>query len=376
MNPNKKFTRLSALIGLSLIALPAARAEWTLIEDFEDGAFPVGTEITNSQPEFDGEHRITEDLLDPNNKVDRIVADVSSGIRNKGNFLYMSFPLETAIQNGTVATFYHRILVEGPENEFDADGPFGFFDTAYGFVDVPFDGSWAYSDFEVQLGYSILNDLNWTIRNADETGQYAPWSPIWQNVNPLTDLNVWYEIWVVIDRTSDTSDVYIKGGQFTEQTLAVENARFRNGGSTSPFEYFVMISHNGNEDTQAGYRGIDPWYLDDLYIDYTGENLSTPSGGSAGLVLTPGEYSYDSLLSWTLGLTASTGQSQMLDYVYISQHPAAIYAYDLGWLLSPSGTAADGIYFYRYDTGNWIWTIESYGGFYWDYASSTWKSVF
>jgi hypothetical protein len=283
MKPKMKIRNLTPILSLGLAAIPAAHANWTLLENFEDGAFPEGTVITNSSAllGFDGEHRITTDPLDPENQVDRIVADVSSGITNIGNFLDFSFPLETPIADGSTVTFYHRIMVEGPVDENDADGPFGFLDVSYGFVDVEYDGEWAYGDFEAQFGYSILTDLNWTIRNADETGQYAPWSPIWQNVNPLTDLNVWYELWLVIDHASDTSDVYIKGGQFTEQTLAVENARFRNGGSTDPFKYFVMKSHNGNEDTEAGYRGIDPWYLDDLYIDYTGENLSTPSGGES-----------------------------------------------------------------------------------------------
>jgi len=272
-----KFPTLSCLLGLGAACTSPLLANWTLIENFEDGTFPEGTVVTNrDEILFDGEHRITEDPLDPDNLVDRIVADVSSGIRNSGNFLDFSFPLETPIQDGETVTFYHRVMAEGPVDANDADGPFGFFDASYGFVDVPYDGSWAYGDFEAQLSYSILTDLWWTIRNADETGQYAPWSPIWQNVNPLTDLNVWYEMWVVIDHATDTSDVYIKGGQFTEQTLAVENAKFRNGGSTDAFEYFVMKSHNGNEDTEAGYRGIDPWYLDDLYIDYTGENLTSP----------------------------------------------------------------------------------------------------
>ena len=92
--------------------------------------------------------------------------------------------------------------------------------------------------------------------------------------------------------------------------------------------------------------------------------------------LTPGEYSHDSFLSWTYGTTEEIGQSQMLGWVYVAQHPAAIYAYKLGWLLYPVGAANTGLYFYRYDTSNWIWTAESYGGFYWDYASGSWGSVF
>ncbi|MGC9452750.1 MAG: hypothetical protein ACP5I4_15025, partial [Oceanipulchritudo sp.] len=91
--------------------------------------------------------------------------------------------------------------------------------------------------------------------------------------------------------------------------------------------------------------------------------------------LTPGDYIYDSLLSWTFGSTPQIGQSLMLGWVYVGNHPAAIYSYKLGWLLAPQGTAEGGLFFYRYDTANWIWIVESYGGFYWDYASSSWGSA-
>ena len=101
----------------------------------------------------------------------------------------------------------------------------------------------------------------------------------------------------------------------------------------------------------------------------------TPWAESGPFTLTPGEYAYDDLLSWTYGNTPEIGQSQMLGWVYVPMHPAAIYSYKLGWLLSPSGKASSGLFFYRYSTANWIWTIESYGGFYWDYASSSWGSA-
>ena len=100
-----------------------------------------------------------------------------------------------------------------------------------------------------------------------------------------------------------------------------------------------------------------------------------PNAGT-GLILNHGEYVYDDLLSWTQGLTSQIGKSQMLNYVFVGQHPTALYSYSLGWLLAPSGTAATGIYFYRMDTSNWIWTREDYGGFYWDYASQAWGTVF
>lgn len=97
--------------------------------------------------------------------------------------------------------------------------------------------------------------------------------------------------------------------------------------------------------------------------------------GSA-FALTPGEYSYDDYLGWTYGNTPEIGQSQMLGWVYVPNHPVAIYSYTLGWLLSPSGKASTGLFYYRFNTSNWIWTNENYGGFYWDYASSSWGSVF
>ena len=93
------------------------------------------------------------------------------------------------------------------------------------------------------------------------------------------------------------------------------------------------------------------------------------------LTLPVGQYAYDSLLSWTYGNSPDIGYSQMLGWVYIGLHPDAIYSYKIGWLLTPSGSASSGIYFFRYNTSNWIWTIESYGGFYWDYASSAWGSL-
>ena len=99
------------------------------------------------------------------------------------------------------------------------------------------------------------------------------------------------------------------------------------------------------------------------------------TGGGGPFTLIPGEYMYDPYLSWTYGNTQEIGYSMMLGWVYVTQHPVALYSYKLGWLLYPSGKADTGLYFYRYSTTNWIWTSEDYGGFYWDYASSDWGSA-
>ena len=103
--------------------------------------------------------------------------------------------------------------------------------------------------------------------------------------------------------------------------------------------------------------------------------MAFAEAGGGPFTLTPGEYLYDTYLSWTYGNTPEIGQSLMLGWVYVSQHPVAIYSYKLGWLLYPVGEANTGLFFYRFSTSNWIWTSENYGGFYWDYASSSWESA-
>jgi len=358
---------ITALVFPLIIFATSASANWTLIENFEDGTFPEGTVITNSNELFDGEHRITEDPLDPANRVDRIVADQTSGLTNAGNFLYFHFPLAQPIENGSTVTFYHRFMAEGPEDINDADGPFGFFDATWGFVDVPeYDGSWGYSDFEVQLAYSPFGlELNWGIRNSAEAGPTAPWTHFIANQNPLTDLNVWYEVWLVIDHEADKTDVYVKGGaQYPEQTLVVQGAAYRNFGSNNPLKYFVMVSHNGNETTAAGYRGIDPWYMDDLYIDYSGINLSTPSSEPATGWVQDGKtgwkYKYDGLWSYSL----------LMGFIY---EPGGNWVYTLhhGWVFinAPIATATS-VYFQNY---GWGTMSTDNGG--WFYANNQWINI-
>lgn len=125
-------------------------------------------------------------------------------------------------------------------------------------------------------------------------------------------------------------------------------------------DYLILKNTGGN----IGYR---------MTLVTLGNDRPWDEGGP--FALTPGEYVYDDYLSWTYGATPEMGQSQMLGWVYVPLHPDAIYAYKLGWLLAPTGLASTGLYFYRFDTANWIWTNENYGGFYWDYASSSWGSA-
>ena len=127
------------------------------------------------------------------------------------------------------------------------------------------------------------------------------------NVGAPQIANAWYELWFVIDHSNINNEdpfrqraaVYIKGGpDYPEQTLVSvqytvpgegenpDTTYFVGGGANyrvetfEPLDMILIINNAGN---QASLEQLDPIYIDDFYVDLTGENLT--SAGSA-----PAEY--------------------------------------------------------------------------------------
>lgn len=127
------------------------------------------------------------------------------------------------------------------------------------------------------------------------------------NVGAPQIANAWYELWFVIDHSNINNEdpfrqraaVYIKGGpDYPEQTLVSveytvagegenpDTTYFAGGGANyrvetfEPLDMIILINNAGN---QGSLEQLDPIYLDDFYVDLTGENLT--SAGSA-----PAEY--------------------------------------------------------------------------------------
>jgi hypothetical protein len=94
------------------------------------------------------------------------------------------------------------------------------------------------------------------------------------NYLPLEDLipQVWYGVWLVCDAQKRSYQVYMVGGQFTSPTRLQD--------FTGQFDFVLPTDHQLGSTMWFGLQtGTDhqaALYLDDLYLDVTGSNLSEP----------------------------------------------------------------------------------------------------
>ncbi|MEI6894788.1 MAG: hypothetical protein V5789_09175 [Colwellia sp.] len=86
----------------------------------------------------------------------------------------------------------------------------------------------------------------------------------------------WYEIWYVVNNSTvaeggQSYDVYIKGGEFAQQTLVYKKAQFRKK-REQPLIYFLANCNTGPHKRPYGNGGLK---YDDLYM-VKGVNLTSP----------------------------------------------------------------------------------------------------
>jgi len=92
--------------------------------------------------------------------------------------------------------------------------------------------------------------------------------------NPKTGLTakplqpgVWYEVWAVINNATEdaggqTYDIYLRGGEFSSQSLVYSGAKFRMR-RNAPLTSFIAISNTGPKKQPYGNGGVG---YDDIYI--------------------------------------------------------------------------------------------------------------
>ena len=94
------------------------------------------------------------------------------------------------------------------------------------------------------------------------------------------DTQTWYEFWFVVNTLTNTSQQYIRGGtDFPEITKMTWDGnpdgnagyRFETG---APLDTILFITSAGAVDAT---KGKDAMYVDDFYVDHTGENLTSPT---------------------------------------------------------------------------------------------------
>jgi hypothetical protein len=135
---------------------------------------------------------------------------------------------------------------------------------------------------------------------VDEGGTSEPFALKVRNggaIETCTHLNreTWYNVWMVVDQTTDTFDVYVTTGKAnaTESDRVVADAAFRNG-TTSDLAYFFALSSAKG----PNFRIDDIYLMDGVFlynptIDVLAAHYPVPGDGAKGVT--------DSMLTWNTG---------------------------------------------------------------------------
>ncbi|ANB26827.1 hypothetical protein A6F57_17565 [Alteromonas stellipolaris] len=194
-----------------------------------------------------------------------------------GNRKALSFKaLPVPVNVGDTYTFYTKIRVE----RFPNNHAFGISNMHP--ADIIKHG---YNAFEPTLrvtdkyesnGYKNDGSLMVKIDSTDKYRQYASVKNADNKISQPLTVGEWYEIWYVLNNATvenggQVYSVYVKGGEFRQQTLAYENANFRMKREL-PLIYFLANSNTGPINKPYGNGGLA---YDDIYMS-EGVNLSTP----------------------------------------------------------------------------------------------------
>ena len=238
---------------------------WQTLYTFETGDISDWNIDLDAQDtvQVNGFARYVEDPFDVGQGM---VLEVNPGVSGQGTHhvtLDLPLPEELVVRDPypetILSTLYFKVgrpIVQGAPGELDI---------TWGLVsskDRPSDGVFTYGNYSVLGRYELDGVMD--IRDG---GSY-------QNLTfEALYMNVWYEVWYIINHAANTFSQYIKGGSaFPEQTLVYEGATYRNQ-TLFDLDHLLIITSAGNA---AKPKGKDSAYFDDFFMDVSGANLATP----------------------------------------------------------------------------------------------------
>lgn len=214
-------------------------ANWTLLEDFD--SLTVGP--IDGQNGWSGTNnpRVQTDPVDSGNQM--LLMDEPE------TRTYKSLPSEIPDSSAGSSLFFRL------RREDSIDG-FG------GLSDVTMPDVWG--DYEAQFGgrsehaslFSIRDDNNFVTSNS------------------LFNSHRWYCVWIIVNNSADSYEIYVQGDQFEEQTQIQTGSgqstfKFRNGGSESIKTFYGRMA--------STFDGVT--MIDDVYVSPEKINLSKPISG-------------------------------------------------------------------------------------------------
>jgi len=161
--------------------------------------------------------------------------------------------------NGPVTVYFQMMHPE-------INGEKAIVDIAWGLSNIDEDTilDTRYNAFSAMMRIEPAN-LNWELRDG---GSYTTIAPL--------EAGEVYEVWMVVDYTLNFMEVYIKGGQYTEQTN-IGLVAFRNNPTAE--QTVDKMAFGVSSGTIAAPKGVDYMLFDNVAIDETGQNLTSPAGG-------------------------------------------------------------------------------------------------
>jgi len=251
-----KMKKITSLVTLSLLGVSSTlMGAWTALETFEgsvdlqyDSQKLKSGEITTSY----GVLQVIADPADSNNLIGAFSAGPAEGDNYLNDSLWWADLPEPVAADSTAATFYLRVYA--PTTNFDAGWAVSYTDQLVTF----------WNDYEALMRITASTFVD--VRNG---GSYEPIAAV--------QTNDWYEYWIVMNNLNNTYQVYARGGHFGTDQVLVETVSFNNEfafrvGTDETLKRFVLNFSTGS---YTGPNGRDPIYIDDLYYDGSGVNLST-----------------------------------------------------------------------------------------------------
>ncbi|MEM6822694.1 MAG: PEP-CTERM sorting domain-containing protein, partial [Verrucomicrobiota bacterium] len=152
------------------------------------------------------------------------------------------------IADGSSGTVFMRLNIDSFAG---SNFSFGLSDTTSGF-DANF------GDFRSQL---VISSSGFRVRDGGGSVTF----------DQTLSEDTWYDLWIVADNATDTSQVYIQGGAFSSQTQLTTGS-----GATNSWAFRSSAGDLGTFLIRSGSTHSDTVLLDDIYVDSSAVNLANP----------------------------------------------------------------------------------------------------
>lgn len=372
------------VIAAGMLAAPIADAQWLKVFDADDW------EVTADEADLQAHGWIFQDwdfvgypaCIDGTRDCTGVREVVPAPYGGKGNAVMIrggdpnvvdpansrpisAFPLPQTIPLGGTATFYLKFAAGGV----GLGAHFGLTATT-----APTNDS---GDTGARHDYpNLATSAQVTLYERSTLGVYHGfWSDATLDPELILETETWYELWYHITHAPSSEgggyfELYIRGGAFGDgEPYHLKNPydqpftewSFREV-ADAPLARFLNVQPAGNPATNV--PRTDPFYFDDMYLLLDEFSLEAPGDGD---VIT-----HESL--WSSLEDYDGWKPGGIGWLYDGFYPW-IYHGTAGWLyVSPEGATLDSMYIFNLETGSWLWSSDSFSGWYYDYSSNSWGS--